>query len=95
MSHIYVPRNGRKYGKGKLGKILWYVLLLMDVKSAQLLFCCILANYRINTRTLAVLAALGVYCDGVAKHSVNGRPVTAHIYEYTTQISIDPGMYFK
>ena len=49
---------------------------------------------RINTRTLASLAAMGVYQDGVAKNAVNGRPVTAHIYEYTTQVSIDPEMNF-
>jgi len=28
---------------------------------------------------------MGVYQDGVAKNEVAGKPVTAHIYEYTTQ----------
>ncbi|POW03761.1 hypothetical protein PSHT_11525 [Puccinia striiformis] len=41
------------------------------------------------------LAAMGVYQDGVAKNVVNDKPVTAHIYEYTTQISIDPDLKFK
>lgn len=77
-----------------LGGRSWYVLLLMDAESAHFYYC-ILANHRINTRTLAMLAALGVYHDGVAKSFVNRRPVTAHIYEYTTQISIDSGMCFK
>jgi len=62
---------------------------------------CIVADGRlkINPRTRSVLAALGVYQDGVAKNVVNGKPVvspeprevtcrssqTAHLYEYTTQ----------
>lgn len=48
---------------------------------------CIVSDGRakINARTLSVLAAMGVYQDGVAKNVVAGKPVTAHIYEYTTQ----------
>ncbi|KAG0290118.1 Chitin synthase, class 1 [Dissophora globulifera] len=55
---------------------------------------CIVSDGRskINPKTLNVLAAMGVYQDGVAKNIVNDKPVTAHIYEYTTQVSIDPEM---
>ncbi|CAG8674912.1 2573_t:CDS:2, partial [Racocetra fulgida] len=42
----------------------------------------------INKRTLSYLKALGVYQDGIAKSKVNNKTVRAHIYEYTTQISI-------
>jgi chitin synthase len=35
-----------------------------------------------------VLAGLGVYQEGIAKQQVNGKDVTAHIYEYTTQVGI-------
>ena len=44
---------------------------------------CVVSDGRakINPRTRAVLAALGVYQDGIAKQQVNGRDVTAHIYE--------------
>ncbi|WOO85757.1 Chitin synthase 4 [Vanrija pseudolonga] len=51
---------------------------------------CIVSDGRakINPRTRSVLAALGVYQDGVGKNMVNGKPVTAHLYEYTTQLSI-------
>jgi chitin synthase len=44
---------------------------------------CIVSDGRakINPRTRAVLAALGVYQDGIAKQQVNGKDVTAHIYE--------------
>ena len=52
---------------------------------------CIVSDGRakINERTKAVLAGLGVYQDGIAKQQVNGKDVTAHIYEYTTQIGLD------
>ncbi|KAI0793146.1 glycosyltransferase family 2 protein [Irpex lacteus] len=55
---------------------------------------CIVSDGRlkINSRTLSVIAAMGAYQDGVAKNAVAGKPVTAHIYEYTTQISVTPSM---
>lgn len=48
---------------------------------------CIVSDGRqkINSRTLSVIAAMGAYQDGVGKNAVNGKPVTAHIYEYTSQ----------
>lgn len=54
---------------------------------------CVVADGRlkINPRTRSVLAALGVYQDGVGTNVVNGKPVTAHLYEYTTQLWIDSG----
>ena len=44
---------------------------------------CIVSDGRskINPKTLNVLAAMGVYQDGVAKNIVNDKPVTAHVYE--------------
>lgn len=58
---------------------------------------CIVSDGRakINSRTLSVLAAMGVYQDGVAKNNVAGKPVTGHLYEYTTQVSIDPDLKMK
>ncbi|KAI9486061.1 MAG: chitin synthase 1 [Benjaminiella poitrasii] len=58
---------------------------------------CIVSDGRnkIHPRTLSLLASLGVYQDGVAKNIVGDKPVTAHIYEYTTQLSVDPKMKFK
>ncbi|KAH8550919.1 chitin synthase 1 [Umbelopsis sp. PMI_123] len=58
---------------------------------------CIVSDGRskVNPRTLSVLAAMGVYQDGVAKNVVNDKPVTAHLYEFTTQLSVDPDMKFK
>ncbi|KAI9322292.1 chitin synthase 1 [Dichotomocladium elegans] len=58
---------------------------------------CVVSDGRkkIHPRTLSLLAGLGVYQEGVAKNMVGEKEVTAHIYEYTTQISIDPEMKFK
>ncbi|KAI4844236.1 hypothetical protein E4T44_06305, partial [Aureobasidium sp. EXF-8845] len=52
---------------------------------------CVVSDGRakINPRTRAVLAGLGVYQDGIAKQQVNGKDVTAHIYEYTTQMTLE------
>ncbi|KAL2915926.1 hypothetical protein HK105_204630 [Polyrhizophydium stewartii] len=44
---------------------------------------------KINPRVLTVLGVMGLYVDGVCRSSVNGDPVTAHIFEYTTQIAVD------
>ncbi|OZJ05044.1 hypothetical protein BZG36_02133 [Bifiguratus adelaidae] len=58
---------------------------------------CIVADGRskVSERVLGVLAALGVYQDGIAKGSVDGKKVEAHIYEYTTQISLDSDLKCK
>ncbi|KAF9103772.1 Chitin synthase, class 1 [Mortierella sp. AM989] len=55
---------------------------------------CIVSDGRskVNPKTLNVLAAMGVYQDGVAKNIVNDKPVTAHIYEYTTQVTVAPDL---
>ncbi|KZF19069.1 glycosyltransferase family 2 protein [Xylona heveae TC161] len=52
---------------------------------------CVVSDGRakINPRTRAVLAGLGVYQDGIAKQQVNGKDVTAHLYEYTTQMGLE------
>lgn len=58
---------------------------------------CIIADGRkkMHPRVLDCLAALGVYQEGVAKNVVNGKRVEAHLYEYTTQLSIDSNLQFK
>ncbi|OJD12692.1 chitin synthase G [Blastomyces percursus] len=38
--------------------------------------------------TLDVLATIGVYQDGVMKKDVDGKETIAHIFEYTTQLSV-------
>ena len=63
----------------------------------QKIVVCIISDGRqkIHPRTLDALAAMGVYQDGIAKNLVNGREVQAHVYEYTTQVSLDADLKFK
>ncbi|KAM7191864.1 chitin synthase 3 [Naviculisporaceae sp. PSN 640] len=51
---------------------------------------CVVSDGRakINARTRALLAGMGVYQEGIAKQQVNNKDVTAHIYEYTTQVGM-------
>lgn len=63
----------------------------------QKIVVCIISDGRrkVHPRTLNALAAMGVYQDGIAKNIVNQKEVTAHVYEYTTQVSLDPELKFK
>jgi chitin synthase len=63
----------------------------------QKIVVCVMADGRrkVHPRTLNALAAMGVYQEGIAKNIVNQKEVTAHVYEYTTQVSLDEGLKFK
>ena len=63
----------------------------------QKIVVCIVSDGRrkVHPRTLDALAAMGIYQDGIAKNLVNQREVTAHVYEYTTQVSLDSDLKFK
>ncbi len=63
--------NGRTSSK-TWGKEAWKKIVVCIVSDGRA---------KINPRTRAVLAAMGVYQDGIAKQQVNGKDVTAHIYE--------------
>ncbi|KIJ56843.1 glycosyltransferase family 2 protein [Sphaerobolus stellatus SS14] len=38
---------------------------------------------------LDILATVGVYQDGIMKKQVDGKDTVAHLFEYTTQVSVD------
>lgn len=63
----------------------------------QKIVVCVISDGRgnIHPRTLDALAAMGVYQHGIAKNYVNQRAVQAHVYEYTTQVSLDSDLKFK
>ena len=63
----------------------------------QKIVVCIVSDGRrkVHPRTLDALAAMGVYQDGIAKNLVNQKEVRAHVYEYTTQVSLDADLKFK
>jgi len=43
-----------------------------------------------DKNVLDVLATIGIYQDGVVKKDVDGNDTVAHIFEYTTQLSVTP-----
>jgi chitin synthase len=51
---------------------------------------CIVSDGRskVNKRTLQVLTLMGCFQEGVMKDSVGGKDVTAHIFEYTTNVIV-------
>ncbi|KAF8512708.1 chitin synthase 2 [Gautieria morchelliformis] len=51
---------------------------------------CVVSDGRnkVNKRTLQVLNLMGCYQEGIAKDSVGGKDVTAHIFEYTSQVVV-------
>ncbi|KAE8371946.1 chitin synthase-domain-containing protein [Aspergillus bertholletiae] len=81
ISHLCSRSKSRTWGKDGWKKIV----------------VCIIADGRkkVHPRTLNALAALGVYQEGIAKNIVNQKQVNAHVYEYTTQVSLDPDLKFK
>lgn len=51
---------------------------------------CIVSDGRskVNPRTLDVLGIMGCYQEGIMKDNINGKDVTAHVFEYTTQVCV-------
>ena len=71
IAHLCTRDRSKTWGKDGWKKVV--VCIVSDGRS------------KINSRTLSVVATIGAYQDGIAKSIVNNKPVTAHIYEYTTQ----------
>ncbi|CAG8576054.1 9674_t:CDS:2, partial [Racocetra fulgida] len=44
---------------------------------------------KINQRVLKVLGAMGAYQDGIMQDNVDGKPVTGHLFEYSSQLMVD------
>ncbi|KAI8097825.1 chitin synthase 2 [Gilbertella persicaria] len=65
-----------------------------DTEGWKKVVVCIVADGRKNCdpRVMDVLTTMGVYQKGIAKNIVNDKPVQAHLFEYTTQISVDSDM---
>ncbi|KAL3481557.1 chitin synthase-domain-containing protein [Aspergillus californicus] len=45
-----------------------------------------------DKETLDLLATIGIYQDGIMKHDIDGKETAAHIFEYTTQLSVTPNL---
>jgi chitin synthase len=55
---------------------------------------CIVSDGRskVHPRVLEALGIMGVYQDDIAKSTVGDKPVTAHLFEYTSQVCVDTDM---
>jgi chitin synthase len=72
--------NGKGKHGGSLGKDGWKRIVVCVVSDGRA---------KLHSRTAAVLTALGVYQRGIIHQNVGEKGVTAHIYEYTTKVSIE------
>ncbi|KAK3672088.1 Chitin synthase, class 2 [Recurvomyces mirabilis] len=81
LSHFCSRAKSRTWGKDGWQKIV--VCIISDGRA------------KVHPRTLDAIAAMGCYQHGIAKNTVNQREVTAHVYEYTTQVSLDADLRFK
>lgn len=45
---------------------------------------------KVDKNVFDVLATIGIYQDGVIKRDVNNKETVAHIFEYTSQLSVTP-----
>jgi hypothetical protein len=50
---------------------------------------------KVNPNVLTVLSVMGLYQEGLEKSSVNGKQVQGHMYEFTTQMSVDEQLKFR
>lgn len=81
IAHLCGRKNSRTWGPNGWQKVV----------------VCIVSDGRknCNPRVLDCLAALGVYQEGAMTNKVKDRPVTAHVFEYTTSFALDPELHFK
>ncbi|KAG7194075.1 chitin synthase I [Scheffersomyces spartinae] len=75
MKHLESRTKSSTWGKDSWKKVV--VCIVSDGRS------------KINERAQALMAAFGVYQEGLAKSMVDDRNVQGHIYEYTTRVGIN------
>ncbi|CAN6674049.1 chitin synthase 2 [Trichomonascus vanleenenianus] len=81
IAHLCSRNKSRVWGKDGWKKVV--VCVVSDGRS------------KIHPRVLDVMSAMGVFQEGIAKNFVNGNEVQAHIFEYTTQVSLDSELKFQ
>nr|XP_031864416.1 uncharacterized protein CI109_000330 [Kwoniella shandongensis]KAA5531488.1 hypothetical protein CI109_000330 [Kwoniella shandongensis] len=81
IAHLCGRKNSRVWGKDGWQKVV--VCIVADGRKA------------VNPRVLDCLAALGVFQEGAMTNMVKDRPVTAHVFEYTTSFALDADLHFK
>lgn len=81
IAHLCTRNKSAVWGKESWKKV--QVIIVADGRN------------KVNESVLQLLTATGVYQGNLARPYVNNKKVNAHIFEYTTQISIDEKLKFK
>ncbi|WFD06235.1 chitin synthase [Malassezia vespertilionis] len=81
IAHLCALKDSRVWGRSSWNKVV--VAIIADGRE------------HLHPRVLDCLAAIGVYQEGIAKSRVDNDEVQAHVYEYTTQLSIDRKIQFR
>ena len=81
IAHLCSRNKSKIWGKESWKKI--QVIIVADGRN------------KVNQNVLELLTATGCYQDNLARPYVNNKKVHAHLFEYTTQISIDENLKFK
>ncbi|KAI5950044.1 hypothetical protein CANMA_005398 [Candida margitis] len=81
VAHLCSRRKSKVWGKDSWKKI--QVIIVADGRN------------KVNESVLQLLTATGCYQDNLTRPYVNNKQVKAHLFEYTTQISIDEQLKFK
>jgi chitin synthase len=81
VAHLCSRQKSPVWGKDSWKKI--QVIIVADGRN------------KVNEAVLLLLTATGCYQDNLARPYVNNKKVNAHLFEYTTQISIDENLKFK
>lgn len=108
IAHLCGRKNSRVWGKdgwqkvsnSERAQLMWQVVICIVADGRK----------AVNPRVLDCLAALGVYQEGelsrldhmtlgsrvgAMTNMVKDRPVTAHVFEYTTSFALDADLHFK
>lgn len=81
VAHLVSRHKSHTWGKDSWKKI--QVVIVADGRN------------KVNESVLQLLTATGCYQENLARPYVNNKKVNAHLFEYTTQISIDENLKFK
>lgn len=81
VAHLCSRSRSSVWGKDSWKKV--QVILIADGRN------------KVNESVLQLLTATGCFQDNLARPYVNNKKVNAHLFEYTTQISIDENLKFK
>ncbi|KAI5950362.1 CHS1 [Candida jiufengensis] len=81
VAHLCSRHKSKVWGKDSWKKI--QVIIVADGRN------------KVNDSVLELLTATGCYQDNLSRPYVNNNKVNAHLFEYTTQISIDENLKFK